>query len=107
MKDVNGGGELTIKSQQVADGQLLISNSDTGKGIPAEQIDHIFNAFLATKPYGIGMGLRISRSIIEVHGGRLWASANSGHGATSHFNLPSEAAECGVPEATEHTGTGT
>lgn len=104
MKDVNGGGELTIKSQQAGDRQLLISISDTGKGIPSEQMDQIFNAFFTTKPQGIGMGLRISRSIIESHGGRLWASANSEQGATFHFTLPSEAGAWGVPRLAEATG---
>jgi len=105
MKDVDGGGELTIKSRQTEDGRLLISVSDTGKGIPPEQMDQIFNAFFTTKAQGIGMGLRISRSIIESHGGRLWASANSGRGATFHFTLASEDAASRGPLATEATGT--
>jgi signal transduction histidine kinase len=104
MKEVNDGGELTIKSQQAGGRQLLISISDTGKGIPAEQMEQIFDAFFTTKPEGVGMGLRISRSIIESHGGRLWASANSERGATFHFTLPSEAAACGVPRAAEAKG---
>jgi signal transduction histidine kinase len=82
-------GELTIKSQ--ADNrELLFSVSDTGVGLPTEKADEIFNAFYTTKPEGTGMGLAISRSIIEVHGGRLWATANSGSGATFHFTLPRE-----------------
>ena len=89
MKDMSPAGELTIWSR-AEDGQLLISVSDTGVGLPP-QVDQIFSAFFTTKPGGIGMGLAISRSIIESHGGRLWATANSGRGATFHFTLPSNA----------------
>jgi PAS domain S-box-containing protein len=89
MKDT--GGELTIKSEQTVDGQLRISISDTGAGVPSEKVDHIFEAFFTTKPQGTGMGLTITRSIIEAHGGRLWASANTGRGARFHFTLPTEA----------------
>ena len=85
MKDARG--ELTIKSELGQDGHLLISVSDTGVGLPAEA-DQIFNAFYTTKPQGSGMGLSISRSIVESHGGRLWATTNSGRGATFHFTLP-------------------
>jgi signal transduction histidine kinase len=90
IKDMSAAGELTIKSQQAEDGQLLISVSDTGVGLPAEQADQIFDAFFTTKPQGIGMGLPISRSIVESHGGRLWATPNSGRGATLQFTLPCE-----------------
>jgi PAS domain S-box-containing protein len=95
MKD--SGGKLTIKSQLGNDGQLLISISDTGVGLPVEKADQIFNAFFTTKPQGSGMGLAISRSIVESHGGQLSASANSGGGATFHFTLPSVAEELKVP----------
>jgi signal transduction histidine kinase len=88
MKDT--GGELTIRSGRSDDGQLLISVSDTGMGLPAEHADEIFGAFVTTKPGGSGMGLTISRSIIESHGGRLWAAANAKRGATFYFTLPSE-----------------
>ena len=81
------GGELTVRSQ-LQDSQLLFSVSDTGVGLPAEKTDQIFSAFFTTKPQGSGMGLAISRSIVESHGGQLWASANSGTGATFHFTLP-------------------
>src|SRR5215510_2482532 len=84
-------GELTAKSERTADGQVLISVSDTGIGLSADRADQIFNAFFITKPQGTGMGLAITRSIIEAYGGRLWASANTGRGATFHFTLPSEA----------------
>jgi signal transduction histidine kinase len=88
MKDT--AGELTIKTELGQDGQLLISVSDMGVGLPAEKTDQIFNAFFTTKPQGSGMGLAISRSIIESHGGRLWASANNGRGATFQLTLPAE-----------------
>jgi signal transduction histidine kinase len=99
MKD--SGGELTIRSQLGNDGQLQISVSDTGVGLPSEKADQIFNAFFTTKPQGSGMGLAISRSIVESHGGRLWATDNYGSGATFQFTLPSVAEELKVP------GTGT
>src|ERR1700719_2380748 len=87
MKGTTDGGELTIKSE-VGDGQLLISVSDTGVGLPPEQAEEIFKAFFTTKDKGTGMGLPISRSIIESHGGRLWAASASGRGAAFHFTLP-------------------
>jgi len=90
MKGIGAAGELTVKSERAASGQLLISVSDTGVGLPPQQSDLIFNAFFTTKPDGTGMGLPISRSIIESHGGRLWAAANSGRGATFQFTLPGE-----------------
>jgi PAS domain S-box-containing protein len=90
MKD--SGGELTLKSQ-LQDGQFQFSVSDTGVGLPAEKMDQIFSAFFTTKPQGSGMGLAISRSIVESHGGRLWASATSGGGATFHFTLPTQVTE--------------
>ena len=92
------GGVLTVKSQLEEDGRVMISVSDTGVGLPAEKSHQIFNAFFTTKPQGCGMGLAISRSIVESHGGRLWATANSGRGATFHFTLPTAAAqEVNVP----------
>jgi len=88
----DSGGELTVKSE-LQDGQLQFSVSDTGVGLPAEKMDQIFSAFFTTKPQGSGMGLAISRSIVESHGGQLWASANSGGGATFHFTLPIQVTE--------------
>src|SRR5258708_3460398 len=85
-------GELVISSQRTDDGRLLISVNDSGVGIPPEQAERIFEAFFTTKPRGTGMGLSISRTIVESHGGRLWAIANKGRGATFHFTLPREAA---------------
>jgi len=81
-------GDLTITSQSTDDGQLSISVSDTGVGIPADKFDQIFDTFFTTKPQGTGMGLAISRSIVESHGGRLWATSNSGRGSTFQFTLP-------------------
>jgi C4-dicarboxylate-specific signal transduction histidine kinase len=91
MKETSGRSELTIKSES-DDGQLLISVSDTGVGLPPEQTEQIFRAFFTTKVNGTGMGLPISRSIIESHGGRLWAIDNSGRGTTFQFTLPATAA---------------
>jgi len=88
----DSGGELMVKSQ-MQDSQVLFSVSDTGVGLPTEKMDQIFSAFFTTKPQGSGMGLAISRSIVESHGGRLWATANGGGGAAFHFTLPTEAAE--------------
>jgi PAS domain S-box-containing protein len=82
------GGKLSVRSKRIKDGQLLISVSDSGIGLPRENTERIFEAFFTTKPHGTGMGLSISRRIIESHGGRLWASANTGRGATFQFTLP-------------------
>lgn len=92
MKDMKYG-ELTIKSEQNENSELVISVSDTGIGLPP-QTDQIFEAFFTTKPQGTGMGLSISRSIVESHGGRLWATDNFPRGASFHFTLPN-------PEVTE------
>jgi signal transduction histidine kinase len=91
MKETTGGGELSIKSE-ASDAQLLISVSDTGVGLPPEKADQIFRAFFTTKDNGTGMGLPISRSIIESHGGRLWAPRAFGRGATFQFTLPTPVA---------------
>jgi PAS domain S-box-containing protein len=88
MKDVDGIRELVIKSQRAENEQVLVSVSDTGIGLPPQLAEHIFDPFFTTKPNGTGMGLRISRSIIESHGGRLWAVGSPGRGATFHLNLP-------------------
>jgi len=89
MKDA--GGEMTISSSLNPEGHLLISISDTGEGLPVENTERIFDAFHTTKPQGTGMGLAITRSIVESYGGRIWAIANQGAGATFHFSLPIEA----------------
>ncbi|MCU1311724.1 MAG: sensor signal transduction histidine kinase [Candidatus Angelobacter sp.] len=91
MKDMEGTRELAIRSQRAEDEQLLVSVTDTGVGLPSQQTDRIFNAFFTTKPYGIGMGLRICRSIVESHDGRLWAVDNSPRGASFHFTVSTKA----------------
>jgi PAS domain S-box-containing protein len=87
MKDVEGMRELAIKSQRSENEHLLLSVSDTGIGLPSQR-DQIFNAFFTTKVYGTGMGLAISRSIVESHGGRLWAGDNSPRGASFYLTIP-------------------
>jgi PAS domain S-box-containing protein len=91
MKD--GGGELTVASTRGENSQLLVTVTDSGPGLPAGESERIFEAFFTTKPQGSGMGLSISRRIIEAHGGRLWASANPRGGATFQFSLPTAPAE--------------
>jgi PAS domain S-box-containing protein len=91
MKELDTRRELIIQSQPTEGEQIMVSVSDTGVGIPSQHAHEIFNAFFTTKPYGTGMGLRISRSIIESHGGRLWAGNNCPRGAIFHFTLPTKA----------------
>jgi PAS domain S-box-containing protein len=91
MKDAEGRRELAIKSQRAETEQVLVSVNDTGVGLPAEPADQLFNPFFTTKPHGTGMGLSISRSIVESHGGRLWAANNSPRGASFCFTLPAKA----------------
>jgi PAS domain S-box-containing protein len=93
MQEAKTERQLTIRSLIAERGQLLISVSDTGVGVSREQADQIFSAFFSTKAQGTGMGLSISRSIVESHGGRLWATSNSGRGATFSFTLPTPAAQ--------------
>jgi len=81
------GGELKINTRREG-ADVMLSVSDTGPGIPPDKIKEIFNAFFTTKTGGTGMGLAISGTIIESHGGRLWATVNPGRGATFHFTLP-------------------
>jgi PAS domain S-box-containing protein len=88
MREVDGTRELVIKSQPAENGHLMVSVSDTGVGLPPQQAEQIFNAFFTTKAGGTGMGLSISRSIVESHEGRLWADSNSTHGASFFFTLP-------------------
>jgi C4-dicarboxylate-specific signal transduction histidine kinase len=89
MRDVNGTRELAVKSERGENEQVVVSVSDTGPGLPPQQAEQIFDAFFTTKPHGTGMGLRISRTIVESHGGRLWAAENSPRGASFHLTLPS------------------
>ena len=88
MAGVEGARELAISTQRIKEGELLVSVSDAGVGLPPVQANRIFDAFFTTKPHGTGMGLRISRSIVESHGGRLWADENVTRGARFHFTLP-------------------
>jgi len=90
MKDVDGTRELTINSRRPENEHLLVSVSDTGVGLPPNQTHQIFNAFFTAKPNGTGMGLSISHSIIQAHGGRLWAGNNSPRGASFNFTLPTK-----------------
>jgi len=89
MKDVDGIREMVIRSQRDEQERILVSVSDTGSGFAPHLAERIFDAFFTTKPHGTGMGLRISRSIVEAHNGRLWAVGSPGHGATFHVSLPS------------------
>jgi signal transduction histidine kinase len=81
-------GALMITSKRSEDGQLMVSVGDSGIGLPVEGAKRIFEAFFTTKPDGTGIGLPLSRRIIESHGGRLWASANTPRGAVFHFTVP-------------------
>jgi PAS domain S-box-containing protein len=100
-------GTLLIATRRNEEGDVRVSVSDSGMGLPAGDAERLFEAFFTTKPQGTGMGLAISRSVVQAHGGRLWATANAGRGATFHFTLPvpaepAEAAnrnEVPVPEA--------
>jgi PAS domain S-box-containing protein len=90
MKDAEGARNLIVCSQPAEDGQLMVSVSDTGVGLTPQAANQIFSAFFTTKPHGTGMGLRISRSIVESHGGRLWSVPNSSRGASFHLTLPTK-----------------
>ena len=83
--------ELVIRSCQDETSQVLVSVTDRGVGISADNANRLFTAFFTTKSSGMGMGLSICRSIMEAHGGRLWATANMPHGATFQFTLPANA----------------
>jgi signal transduction histidine kinase len=80
--------ELVIRSRQDETQRVLVSVTDCGVGISAGNADRLFNPFFTTKSSGMGMGLSICRSIMEAHGGRLWATANTSNGATFQFTLP-------------------
>jgi PAS domain S-box-containing protein len=81
--------ELLIESRRAENGNVIVAVQDSGTGIDSANADRLFDTFFTTKPNGMGMGLSISRSIIEAHGGRMWASSNAGHGAIFQFSLPS------------------
>jgi C4-dicarboxylate-specific signal transduction histidine kinase len=87
-KEVDGRRELTVNSRQPKNERLLILVTDTRGGLPPQQADHIFNAFFFTRAHGTCLGLAISRSIVESHGGRLWARENSPRGTSFYLTLP-------------------
>jgi signal transduction histidine kinase len=92
MKGMAGTRMLSIRSRPGDNQEVLLSVTDTGVGLPKE-VDRIFDAFFTTKARGTGMGLRITRSIIESHGRRVWAAPNSSRGASFHINLPRRPAQ--------------
>jgi len=83
-----GSRELLIGTGQDASGGVLVTVQDSGPGLNLESVDRLFDAFYTTKPGGMGMGLSICRSIVEAHGGRIWASITAGPGAIVQFTLP-------------------
>ena len=85
--------QLLVRSDQPEPGTIVVAVRDSGVGLDPQGADRIFDAFYTTKPDGLGMGLSISRSIIEAHGGRLWASGNDDHGVTLQFTLPTGAGD--------------
>jgi C4-dicarboxylate-specific signal transduction histidine kinase len=99
MISTDGPKELTVKSQKSAEGGALVSIRDCGIGAKPQDIHRMFDAFYTTKPDGIGIGLSISRSIIEAHGGRIWAEAAGGPGLTVTFSLPADGAVQQSPAA--------
>jgi PAS domain S-box-containing protein len=85
--------ELLVRTQRDESDWVIVSVRDSGVGIDPQNTDRLFDAFFTTKAEGMGMGLSVSRSIIEAHGGRLWAESNGGHGATLQFTLPADGGE--------------
>ena len=83
-----GTRELRINTERVAGGGVLVTVRDSGPGLDPADVEHVFTAFYTTKPKGMGMGLAICRSMVEAHGGKMWASANKPRGATFQFTLP-------------------
>src|SRR5262249_11314258 len=84
--------ELRIRSRQNRPGEILVAVEDSGIGIEPDKVDKLFTAFFTTKPSGMGIGLSICRSIVEQHGGRIWATRNSEAGSTFQFTLPASGA---------------
>ena len=83
-------GRLRVRTRETANGNVEVSVADRGTGIPAADLERIFEPFVTTKSHGMGLGLTICRSIVEAHGGRLWATNNPDGGATLHFELPAQ-----------------
>jgi len=84
----DGPRELAVQSDPDAAPGVRVTVRDSGPGLDPRRLDHLFDAFYTTKPQGLGLGLAISRRIVEAHGGRLWASANMPHGAVFQFTVP-------------------
>ena len=89
----SNGFHLLLEVRTAKSKGLEITVRDSGPGIPDDQFEEVFKPFFTTKPAGLGIGLALSRMIVDSHGGRLWATANDGRGATFHFSLPTETAE--------------
>jgi two-component system sensor kinase FixL len=90
--------ELVVSARTIADNMRQISVADTGSGLAPEQVDQLFKPFHSTKAQGMGVGLSISRTIVEAHGGRIWAEANPGGGTIFHFTMHGVLAD----ELTDH-----
>jgi signal transduction histidine kinase len=91
MGAAEGPRELQISTGMVEASGVLVAVQDSGPGLKAAMLERVFESFYTTKPTGLGMGLSICRSIIEAHGGRLWASTNQRRGSTFQFTLPRDA----------------
>jgi signal transduction histidine kinase len=102
----NGPRAITIRARHQPPCSVIIEVTDTGVGVPETDLEQIFGHFVSTKPKGLGMGLAISRSIIEVHGGRIWATANTDRGLTMHLELPCSREHRSAAEATVENGLG-
>jgi two-component system, LuxR family, sensor kinase FixL len=88
MEGMDVDRRLLVRTQMTAQGNVEVAVADRGTGIPAADLERIFEPFVTSKLKGMGLGLAICRSIVEAHGGRLWASNNPDRGATLHFELP-------------------
>jgi signal transduction histidine kinase len=84
--------KLVIRSETDNPGEVTVAVRDSGPGMKQQELERVFASFFSTKEGGLGLGLSISRTIVEAHGGRLWATLNEGHGATFHFSLPASGA---------------
>ena len=96
-----GSRELVISTSEAESGSVLVAVSDTGPGLPPANLARIFEAFYTTKASGLGMGLSICRSIVEAHGGQLWATPNEPHGAVFRVMLPSGGKSCDSGELSQ------